>query len=122
MSNICTNISPYFENNIVYNFMQGKTDKNYIDHKMLTLEDRNKNIELWRKKGYPDIILGNARLDLVFSNEEINYDDYSLVYLGEHSIIWKIPSISYYQTPIFIKKELNEKLGLKEIDKTELGI
>lgn len=110
-------LAPYFDNNIVYNFNNGENDKNYIDHKALSEIQNVENIERWRKKGYPDVILGNVRLDLIFDKDELSYDDYSLVYICRHKKMWKIPNRSSYIVPIFIRNDLLKQFELEIIDK-----
>ena len=108
-------LSPYFEHNIFYNFMDGEDSLNYMSHKLATEEQNARNLAKWKEMGYPDVLFQSPDLNVLWDSEELNYLDYTLVYYETHERIWKINS----QTSVVslrVRKDLATELGLEEVE------
>ena len=69
----------------------------------------------------PDIIIGpiNSNLKLLYDGENINESDYVQVYKRRKGTIWKgIPD--YGCAYIYVKREIAERLGLRNVLADEL--
>lgn len=108
-------LSPYFEHNIFYNFMNGEDSLNYMSHKLATEEQNARNLAKWKEKGYPDVLFQSPDINVLWDSEELNYLDYTLVYYETHERIWKINS----QTSVVslrVRNDLVDDLGLEEVE------
>ena len=78
-------------------------------------EKINDAYKRWKQKGLPDVIAGSPDLSVVFGN--YNYSNiYVTVYTNNTTYIQKGVPLSDEVTIIQVKKELAEKLNLKEVE------
>lgn len=106
---------PYFEHNFIYNAHDGRDDLMYDTHKNASDKENEANLEKWRKEGYPDVLFNSPNLSTVFPDSS-NEPDYVLVYEKPYSIVWK-GSVNLYASTVYVTKELQERLGLPEVEK-----
>lgn len=114
-TNLCyaaCDIAPYFEHNILYNFGEGKDEKNYLSHVIPTEAENESKYKSWREQGYPDVLLMNPDISLVWEAEELNYRDYVMVYFADAQMPWKI-SLNEETAVIYVRKDLLGELGLE---------
>lgn len=109
----CT-IAPYFEHNILYNFGEGKDEKNYLSHIIPTEAENEARYESWKKQGYPDVLLMNPDIGLIWDAEELNYRDYVMVYFADAKMPWKI-SLNEESAVVYVRKDLAKELGLEAV-------
>jgi len=108
-----TEILPYFNKNIFYNFNNNAPNKCFVTHK---LENNDENIKAWKEFGSPDVIIGYIKLESVFGNSLSYYRDYTCVYDAKKSYIWKAGVIDNHSF-VYIRKDLmNQFQNLKEIE------
>lgn len=103
-------ISSYIGKNIFYNFNMNNPDKLYIIFKFLTNEEQEKYKEKIKKYGLPEVIVGKAKLEYIFTPEELQDVGYVLVKNFEARQIFK----SYYtnaNTHLYIRQDIYEKLN-----------
>lgn len=105
-------IAPYFDRNIVYNFAEGETEKNYISHKRPTKEEIEATYAKWRAYGKPDVLLNASALALVWPDGEVEMRNYVPVYTQRADQIWKMTSENTY-VHLYVRRELAEELGIK---------
>ena len=96
----------YFDKNIVSNHNADNPAHGYANH-ILADEEMNAEIyEKWRKMKKPDVIIGDAQMQLVF--DDFSYADYDLVLRGVSRMIWK-GSLDFSVVEVYIKKGLLEQ-------------
>ena len=61
-------IFPYFEHNIIYNAHKGEDTLAYDTHKNASDAENEENLNLWRSKGYPDVLYNSPNLNTVFDD------------------------------------------------------
>ena len=106
-------LAPYFEKNIFYNFNYKYPKKNYVINKIMSKEEVKEAYTDWKKIGPPDVIVGSIDLTKVFDKDVLR--DYVVVYSENYSYIHKgLPTFDTVSN-ILIKKELAQKLNLKEV-------
>ena len=110
-------VNAYFDNNVFYNLNHGNPDKGFIYHRRPTNEEADDDLDEWRSKGYPDLIVGHPNLGLVYG-DELNYKDYSLVDYVKSKFIWKTGAISEGM-PIFVRNDLIDEYKLEILDGIE---
>ena len=113
-TNCCTlamDIAPYFQDNIIYNFAEGKQEGNYISHKVPTDEENEQNYAKWRALGKPDVLLMYPDFSSVWPDGEVTAKDYVSVYSVRADQIWKMVSENTY-VHLYVRRELAEELGL----------
>lgn len=107
-------IAPYFNKNIFYNFNEQNPNQNYVFHKEINKEGNALAYKHWKQKGLPDVIAGSPDLSVVFG--DYNYSNlYVTVYTNNTTYIQKGVPLGDEVTIIQVKKELAEKLNLKEV-------
>lgn len=106
---------PYFEHNFIYNAHDGRDDLMYDTHKNASDKENEANLKKWRKEGYPDVLFNSPNLSTAFPDSS-NEPDYVLVYEKPYSIVWK-GSVNLYASTVYVTKELQERLGLPEVEK-----
>lgn len=107
---------PYFEHNIIYNAHNGDDAVAYDTHKNATDAENEENLNVWRSQGYPDVLYNSPDLDAVFGQSSDDLPKYVLVYEKPYGMIWK-GNTELYASTIYMKKELQEQLGLPEVEK-----
>jgi hypothetical protein len=114
-TNMCygaCDIAPYFEHNIFFNFGEGEDSKNYVSHIIPTEEENEKKYKKWREDGYPDVLVMNPAIGLVWDAEELSYRDYAMVYFEKAQMPWKV-NVSDTMMVIYVREDLLEKIGLE---------
>lgn len=96
-------VSPYFDENIFFNFNYGDKSKAYILHR-LSEEANEEQYELWRET-IPDILIGEPNLHLVYSKDAVKRTDYILIKTVEYKMAWKLNHSSNYFC-IYMRKDL----------------
>lgn len=96
-------ISPYFDENIFFNFNNGEKDKAYITHR-ISAEDDEKNYEVW-KNTVPDILIGEPRIDAVYDRNSVSKTDYIIIKSFEYHQTWQLNHASTYIC-IYMRKDL----------------
>lgn len=109
------NLSPYFKENIFYNYRLSEQFTNYTTHRRSTEEENERNIQKWKEAGMPDVLFLEPKLELVFEQEEIDSVEYALVYSENVGRIWK-GDYNKSRAHIYVRRELLEKVGLEEIE------
>lgn len=110
-------IFPYFEHNIIYNAHKGEDTLAYDTHKNASDAENEENLNLWRSKGYPDVLYNSPNLDTVFDDStESDMPEYVLVYEKPYGMVWK-GTVDMYASTVYVREELREKLGLPEVEK-----
>lgn len=97
----------YFNKNIFMNFNADKSDEMYLAHIVSGVDNNKRNYELWSEKGVPEVIIGNARADLVYGSE---LNDYSYLFLDsfQNELIFKC-STEPNATSVKIREDCLEK-------------
>lgn len=108
------NLSPYFDENIFYNYRLSEQFTNYTTHKRSTEEENERNIQSWKEAGMPDVLFLDPKLELVFEEQEINEVHYALVYSEKVGRIWK-GDYKEARVHIYVRSELLEEVGLERI-------
>lgn len=114
MCGYASNIAPYFNQNIFFNFNQGRDDKNYNNHECFSESEQVKEIEEW-KKTIPEVLLMRPNLEQVYDSDVVNYSDFTLVYSEISNKIWK-GAASAYRTEMYVRTDLLDEIGLKEVE------
>ena len=110
-------IFPYFEHNIIYNAHKGEDALAYDTHKNASDAENEENLNLWRSKGYPDVLYNSPSLDTVFDDStESDMPEYVLVYEKPYGMVWK-GTVDMYASTVYVREELREELDLPEIEK-----
>lgn len=110
-------IFPYFEHNIIYNAHKGEDALTYDTHKNASDAENEENLNLWRSKGYPDVLYNSPNLDTVFGDgSESEMPEYVLVYEKPYGMVWK-GTVELYASTVYVREELREELGLPEVEK-----
>lgn len=110
-------IFPYFEHNIIYNAHKGEDALAYDTHKNASDAENEENLNLWRSKGYPDVLYNSPNLDTVFGDgSESDMPEYVLVYEKPYGMVWK-GTVDMYASTVYVREELREELGLPEVEK-----
>ena len=110
-------IFPYFEHNIIYNAHKGEDTLAYDTHKNASDAENEENLNLWRSKGYPDVLYNSPNLETVFGDgTESDKPEYVLVYEKPYGMVWK-GTVELYASTVYVREELREELGLPEVEK-----
>lgn len=110
-------IFPYFEHNIIYNAHKGEDALAYDTHKNASDAENEENLNLWRSKGYPDVLYNSPNLETVFGDgTESDKPEYVLVYEKPYGMVWK-GTVELYASTVYVREELREELGLPEVEK-----
>lgn len=112
-------IEPYFDRNIAYNFNYGRDDCNYVTHISADEEQNAIAYETWKKEGYPEVLLMQPDLSELYDADELSMRDYVLVYYAPSEMVWKNTS-EYYVNHIYVRRDLLEKIGLEQIDISDM--
>ena len=93
-------LSPYFDENIFYNFNVDCPSDTYVKYKTASDEENEHNFSEWRKYGYPEYMIRKCPIDAVFP--ELKFSDIDEMYevIGEFStnIFYKLSyELSYFQ-------------------------
>lgn len=107
-------IDAYFSHNICMNLNKGADEYAYVLHKVPDYLESRSMVEEWATMGIPDVIIGQPNLKYVYGNM-ISYKDYALVARIESGFIWKNKSATGI-TRIYVRNDLLDQYGLKEID------
>ena len=103
-------LSPYFDENIFYNFNIDSHSDQYMKYKTATDEENEHNFSEWRKYGYPEYMFCKCPLDAVFP--ELKYSDidkmYDLIERFDTNIFYKL---SYEPSYLQIYKLKDEYIG-----------
>lgn len=104
----------YFEKNIIYNFNYGDRDALYLSHTTLTDKETQKYFEYIASNGYPDVIIGEVKLNEIFGDDK-NIPIYVPVKFIDSSIIWKYRKY-YSRAYIYMRKDkLSEYKNIKQL-------
>ncbi|MBO4681497.1 MAG: hypothetical protein J5623_06295 [Clostridiales bacterium] len=103
------NLLPYFDKNIFYNYWNGDDDRAYELRLSPTQEDNEANLNTWKKRGYPDVILNNADLALIFPEAE-ERPMYTTIYMEDDYVIWKGKMNGLFAW-LSVRNDILEKLG-----------
>ncbi len=104
-------IFPYFEHNIIYNAHKGEDALAYDTHKNASDAENEENLNLWRSKGYPDVLYNSPNLETVFGDAtESDKPEYVLVYEKPYGMVWK-GTVELYASTVYVREELREELG-----------
>ena len=96
-------INPYFDDNIFYSFNSGNKDMGYIFHR-LSEESNQEQYALWRETP-PDVIIGEARLEIPYEGTDVTRHDYVLIKSIEYNQIVKLRYASNFIC-IYMHKDL----------------
>ena len=108
-----TALMPYFDHNFIYNYNSGNDNKAYLTHES---GDLDVVLEEWRKKGYPDYIIGSCDLYSLFgkgADVPVYVPIYQEIAMLNIWKDWKSP----YPTYIFARKDIvDSREDLKEVE------
>lgn len=116
-------VCAYFDHNIIMNLNNGKDDFAYQTHQVPTDEENQKNIEMWRKKGLPDVMLGSVDTNTVYGSS-FDIADYAIVrkMVAEENSIWKDSFQGEKERNylyVYVKKALLDECGLTPLPEEE---
>lgn len=110
--NMCdraVNPAPYFKHNLFFNFNGGKDERNYITHIHLSMDETQKQYEIWSREELPQVLWMWPELSEVYG-DQIAWQDYVLVYRDDIWKAWKAGA-DYYGSDIRVRRELLEETG-----------
>ncbi len=107
----------YIGRNIVYNFNSGLDDVAYVRFIKLSSDEVRQTVDQWKKKGVPEVLLGQANVQLL-SDNAVTIMDYEPVYKMRLNYIWKGKPFKGFQY-IFVRKDLLEKYNVTPLDRPE---
>ncbi len=114
LSNECVSIAPYLDNDNLLLSPRNLGLKYTNVHEMITKSDIKKIRSLIYGLESPDILLGIPELGWLYPEKSISIADYIRVYKKAHGVIIKgVPTLE--NAYIYVKRDLAEKLKLKEI-------
>lgn len=116
-------VCAYFDHNIIMNLNNGKDDFAYQTHQIPTDKENQNNIEIWRKKGLPDVMLGSVDTNTVYGSS-FDIADYAIVrkIVAEENSIWKDSfqgEKEYNYLFVYVRKNLLEESGLMPLPEEE---
>lgn len=110
-----TNILPYFDKNIFYNYTVDDPSEMYTTHVIATQSQVENSLQEWKKKGKPEVLIGQPQIGMLYDYSELNYNDYTLVYNEKIEPIWKCFSDIEF-SKIYVRNDLLDEIGLTEVD------
>ena len=111
---IADNVAAYFPRNIFFNFNSGRDDMSYSTHRVATEFENKRNIAEWRKIR-PDVLYMRVPLEYVYESDDLNINDFSLVYENKAGKVWK-GLIEPRYSEIYVRNDLIDELGLKIVE------
>lgn len=106
-----TNILPYFDKNIFYNYTVNDPSEMYTTHVVATESQVETSLQKWKEKGKPEVLIGQPQIGMLYDYDELNYNDYTLVYNEKIEPIWKCFSELEF-SKIYVRNDLLEETGL----------
>lgn len=113
LCNRAVNLAPYFAHNIFFNFNEGKDDRNYCVHILLTEEETQRTYDVWREGGPPQVLWMRPDLAMVYG-DTVRQADYVLVYKAPSEMIWKTGAY-YNVSEIYVHKDILKETGLQDV-------
>lgn len=113
LCNRAVNLAPYFAHNIFFNFNEGKDDRNYCVHILLTEEETQRTYDVWREGGPPQVLWMRPDLAMVYG-DTVRQADYILVYKAPSEMIWKTGAY-YNVSEIYVHKDILKETGLQDV-------
>lgn len=109
-------INAYFDKNIFLNLNDGRDEYAYFNHKRTSKEDNIRNLQKWKEKGYPDVILDPSSLSVLFGDDK-NLPRYYPVYKAKCAMIWKPNCIANEDdfVCLYLREDLIKQYGLEGI-------
>lgn len=109
-------ITAYFDKNIFLNLNDGKDEYAYLNHKRASKEENIRNLQKWKEKGYPDIILDPGSLCILFGDDK-NLPRYYPVYKMKSTMMWKSDYIGDEGDfdCLYLREDLVKQYGLEGI-------
>lgn len=98
-------LSSYFNKKIFYNFNMDNPERLYLFHIAMSEEKTNEELKRIRELGLPDVIFGNASLDLIFNDFGVLAKNYRVMETFRCSGIWKDKMIDN-ETSIYMRNDL----------------
>lgn len=108
-------IAPYFDKKIFYNLNIDNPEMNYIIFRKINSDENVQIKNKIKEQGKPDVLLDNPSVEEIFDDID-TYKEYTTVYVNNHAYIHKGVPYTYNPTQIMVRKEIAEKLNLKESD------
>ena len=90
---------------IFYNFNIQNSEREYLYHITMTSEQSNYEKELIKKVGLPEVIVGQASLDLIFDEYNVLSKNYRVMDTFRSSFIWK-DKMTDSELPIYMRNDL----------------
>ena len=106
-------VNAYLGYNAFYNYLDGD-DRAYIPHKRFSMEEAREIADTWKKQGYPGVLVGFPNLEYVFGEKNLK-SKYIPVKAFENKTMWKGRCQFCYEVYLFVRRDLAEQLGMKEI-------
>ena len=110
-------LNSYFNKNIFYNFNIQNPEREYLYHITMTPEQSNYEKELIKKVGLPDVIVGQASLDLIFDEYNVLSKNYRVMDTFRSSFIWK-DKMTDSELPIYMRSDLYYNWIKKKYEKS----
>ena len=110
---MAVNLSPYFEDNLYFNFNGGRNDRNYITHRRLSEEETREQYEIWRQAEPPQVLWMSPDLMTAYEGT-VSMRDYVLVYQGDAEQVWKAGA-DYLASSIYVRRDLLDETGLSPL-------
>ncbi len=102
---ISTLLNAYFNENIFYNYNMDNPKREYLFHTTMSKEATNSAFRKLKEMGLPEIVVGNASLDMIFQKEYVLTENYRQMRVFDGATIWK-DTLYYSQIPIYMKNDL----------------
>ena len=114
-NNFGTELAFYLGRNVVFNYNTG-TNILYHRFEYTPPEQEEEIFSQWRVGGLPDVVLGNADLDLIYGGKNLLRENYAVVYQIKIHLLWKINVSGDFTDNIYVRKDLLKAHHLKPID------
>jgi hypothetical protein len=98
-----TELSPYFDKNIIMNFNGGSEEPSYMLYEYA--EDNDAVFAQWSEQGMPDIIISEVELRLIYSEEELDKYEYVRVAEFDSNMLFKFEK-NARDVNIYMRKDL----------------
>ncbi|MCR5205810.1 MAG: hypothetical protein K6E47_12205 [Lachnospiraceae bacterium] len=112
-SGVC--ISPYIDSELLINGAQNLGSTYSQIHKLISIDDWEKQISMYKTYEKPEVLLGLPDLNASFMDGAANLSEYTKVYEKRCATIFKgVPGAGF--SYIYVKNELAKEKGLKGLD------
>ena len=115
---LSVSLNTYFNKNLFYNLNVENPDRMYLFHITMTEEETAKEIEKLKQLGLPEVVIGNASLDLIFDEYGVLAKNYRVMDTFRCSYILKDRMMDR-EYPIYMNKDLYYKWIKNKYEKSK---